>query len=150
MTFDKLLVALEKRNITPRLKDGKIAVPKGTLTNALRMAIIAHKPELIRHLQAEQVPVAAPTDEPFSRKIPGAIRLQHAINWFNEASRKIPMADRGRQKARITLPSSCRWLLDWLPKDKRVEFEKRGDLAWTDWNAVVGEVRGKFENDLEA
>jgi len=210
MTFDNLLAALKKRNITLVLKDGQIAVPKGMLTAPLRRAIIAHKPELIRHLQVEQPPdhqVASGDDgygekywtgkdcvkegctEPAGtgwgplwckphdierrnrvtaqmenlltqfgdpaapptateRKIPGSIRLQYAIDWFKSATLKIPMADRGRQKARLAPPSRCRWLLDWLPKANRIEFEKKGDLPWVDWNAVMGEVRGKFETGL--
>jgi len=142
----ELLATLKKRNITLKLKDGQIAVPHGMLTPALRSAIIAHKPELIRHLQAEQVPATGPTAT--ERKVPGATRLQCAIDWVGRATLKIPMPDRGRQKARLAPPSRCRWLLGWLPKPQRIEFEAKGDLSWVDWNAVVGEVRGRFEKDL--
>ena len=145
MTLDKLLVILKKRGIALEAKGDKIAVPPGMLTNPLRRAIIAHKPALIRHLQAESIPAAAPTAT--ERKIPGAIRLQYAIDWFQVATLKIPIADWGRQKARLSLPSRCRWLIDWLPKPKRVEFEAKGDLPWGDWNAVVAEVRGRLERD---
>jgi len=91
---------------------------------------------------AESIPVAVPTA--IERKIPSTIRLQYVNNWFGCETLKIPMADRGRQKARLTLPAPCRWLIGWLPKAKRVEFEARGSLPWTDWNAVTGEVWGYF------
>lgn len=93
-----------------------------------------------RHL-SEEVPVAAPTAT--GREIPSTIRLQYANNWFDRETLKIPMAGRGRQKVRLTLPSPCRWLMNWLPKAQRVELEKKGDLPWTDWNAVMGEVRAR-------
>lgn len=99
-----------------------------------------------RHL-SEEVPVAVPAA--IERKIPSTIRLQYVNNWFYRETRKIPMANRGRQKARLTLPTSCRWLISWLPKAKQVEFEAKGDLAWMDWNAVMGEDRGKFARDLD-
>ena len=138
MELDALLATLKETGIEIRLnEDGKIAIPRGTLTPALRAAIIRHRTALSRYLQSEQTG---------KRKVPGAVRLDYAKNWFNKSSRNIPMADRGRQKARITLPSSCRWLLGWLPKAQRVEFEKKGDLPWTDWNDVMGDVRGKFES----
>lgn len=148
MVLVDVLATLEKQSITLKLKDGKISAPRGVLTNPLRRAILAHKPELIRHLQAEQVPVAAPAAT--ERKIPGAIRLQYAIDWFTNASRKIPVADGGRQKARLTLPSRCRWLISWLSKAQQVELEEKGDLAWTDWNVIIGEVRGRFKTYLAA
>ncbi|MCZ6680296.1 MAG: hypothetical protein O7E52_23955 [Candidatus Poribacteria bacterium] len=56
------------------------------------------------------------------------------------------MADYGRQKARLTLPTSCRWLISWLPKAKRGELEAKGGLPWTDWNAVMGDVRANAQS----
>lgn len=54
MTLDKLLATLEKQSITLKLEDGKIAVPKGMLTDELRLAIIANKLELIKLLQTQK------------------------------------------------------------------------------------------------
>lgn len=159
MTLDKLLQTLGERDIPIELKEGKIAVPPGVLTPALRAAIIAHKPELVFHLQSLvanklfidhlQGSITA------ERKNPGAIRLNYAIDWFGQATRrihtscKILTVDRGRQKARLSPPTSCSWLIGWLPKGQWVEFEEKGDLPWTDWNDVMGDVRGKFERNLE-
>lgn len=81
------------------------------------------------------------------RENPGALRLGYAIKWFNRASRIIPIAD--RKKARLSLPISSRWLVGWLPKAQRVEFEAKETLLWTDWNNVMGDVKGKFERDLK-
>jgi len=145
MELDALLATLKETGIEIRLnEDGKIAIPRSALTPTLRAAIIRHKTALSRYLQSEQTG---------KRKVPGAIRLDYAINWLAQSTRRIDtsreilMADRGRQKARITLPSRCRWLIGWLPKAQRVEFEAKGDLPWTDWNDVMGDVRGKFESD---
>jgi len=145
MTLDTLLISLKKLSIMLKLKDGQIEVRKTMLTHALRQAIIAHKPQLIRHLQAERIPAAAPTAT--ERRIPGAIRLQYTLDWFQSETLKIPAIERGRQKARFAPPSRCRWLLDWLPKATRIELEAKGDLPWVDWNSVMGEVRGRFERD---
>ncbi len=107
-----------------------------------------------RHLSGEG-PVTVPglakrTPTATERETPSAIRLQYVNNWLESEIKKIPMADRVRQKARLTLPTSCRWLLGWFPLSLRVELEARGDLPWTDWNAVVGEVRGRFKGDANA
>ena len=97
MTLDNLLEALEKKGIPLELNNNrKIAVPRGTLTPILRQAIIAHKSELIRRLQAA-FEVKSPqttgtklemtiTSGMSERKIPGAIRLNYAITLPDAAS----------------------------------------------------------------
>lgn len=153
MDLNELLRTLKEHNIELKVEGDKIAVPQGMLTDDLRQAIIAHKPELIERLQADGIPVAAPTAT--KRKIPGTIgsvpiRLQYANNWFDRETLKIPTSNHGRQKARLTPPLSCHWLISWLSKAQRVELEAKGDLPWVDWNAVVGEVQSRFKGGANA
>lgn len=143
MTLDNLFATLEKLSIPLELKDGKIAVPLGMLTPELRRAIIAHRAAFICRLQVELNRGVKTT------KMPGMIgsmpmRLRCAFDWFQRETRKTPMADHGRQKARLTPPSQCRWLIDWLTKAKQVEFERRGFLPWQDWNAVIEEAGSRI------
>lgn len=196
MTYDKLLATLKEHRITLKIEGDKIAV-KGNLTKPLRSAIIAHKPELIRHLQDEN----HDADDGYGEKYwtgkeciiegctkpagtgwgplwckdhdierrnrvtrqmedlltqfdptpvvptPTEHRLQHALTWFKKKTLKIPMADRGRQKAKLTLPLRFRWLMNWMPEEKLIELETEGVLPWTDFDAVMKELCRKFERD---
>lgn len=39
-----------------------------------------------------------------------------------------------RRQVRIIPPDSSRFMVDYLPPDKRKEFLERGTLSWQDWN----------------
>lgn len=89
-----------------------------------------------RHL-VEGVSVAALTATE-RRRIPDMIRLGYARNWFKKETFKISMFDGGRQKARLTLPAKCQWLISWLSKKQSLELGAKGDLPWVDWNWIMG------------